>query len=72
MNWPMNFDVSQFWLALMCVVLALSITGGLTTSILSGKSAASILSRCHSAILKSALRKSQTAVCFRRRGLRNA
>ena len=31
MNWPTNFDVSQFWLALMCVVLALSITGGLTT-----------------------------------------
>jgi hypothetical protein len=31
MNWPTNFDGSQIWLALMCVVLALSITGGLTT-----------------------------------------
>jgi hypothetical protein len=27
----MNFDASQFWLALMCVVLALAITGGFTT-----------------------------------------
>ena len=31
MNWPMNFDASQFWLALMCVVFALAVTGGLTT-----------------------------------------
>ena len=27
MNWSM--DISQFWLALMCVALALAITGGL-------------------------------------------